>query len=82
MLQKGNILQNWHFCNIFAFISEAHITKMQRLLKQIVIFLSKFTIKLLLKPNTIFLKFDNKINTYVKKKKCSVFPKNLYHMKC
>ena len=34
---KKKILQNWRFCKIFAFTSEAHITKKLILLKQIVI---------------------------------------------
>ena len=38
LLQKWKkILQNWRFCKIFAFTSEAHITKKLILLKQIVI---------------------------------------------
>ena len=34
---EKKILQNWRFCKIFAFTSEAHVTKKLILLKQIVI---------------------------------------------
>ena len=59
------ILQNWCFCKIFDFTSEAHITKKLTLLKQIVIFFSELTTKILLKPIVIFPKIDNK--TFLKK---------------
>ena len=51
--------QNWCFCKIFDFTSEAHITKKITLLKQIVIFFSELKTKILLKPSAIFPKIDN-----------------------
>ena len=52
-------LQNWCFCKILAFNSEAHITKKLTLLKLIVIFFSELTTDIVLKPSVIFPKIDN-----------------------
>ena len=52
--KNEKILQNWCFCKIFAFTSEAHITEKFTLPKQIVIFFSELTTKILLKPIVIF----------------------------
>ena len=57
--KNEKILQNWCFCKIFDFTSEAHITKKLTLLKQIAIFFSELTTKILLKPSVIFPKIDN-----------------------
>ena len=51
--KNEKILQNWCFCKIFAFTSEAHITEKFTLPKQIVIF-SELTTKILLKPSVSF----------------------------
>ena len=58
--KNEKILQNWYFCKIFDFTSEAHITKKLRLLILIVIF-SEFTTNIVLKPIVIFPKINNKI---------------------
>ena len=52
------ILQNWCFCKIFAFTSEAHITKKLTLLKKLSFF-TELTTNILLKPIVIFAKIDN-----------------------
>ena len=56
--KNEKILQNWCFCKIFAFTSEAHITKKLKLLKHIVIF-SELTTKILLKTTVTFPKIDH-----------------------
>ena len=57
--KNEKILQNGRFCKIFAFTSEAHITKKLTLAEQIVIFFTELTTKILLKPIVIFPKIDN-----------------------
>ena len=56
--KNEKIFQNWCFWKIFAFTSEAHITKKLTLLKQIDIF-SELMAKILLKTIVIFPKIDN-----------------------